>query len=56
MEKHGMKSVFFDFWLKLKNDPEFGSLDESNRRLLGNRLIPEIKRYMSDDMEDDFKK
>ena len=42
--------------MKNKQTPEVSGLNDYGQKILGNRLIPHIKKFMSGYMEDDFNK
>ena len=55
IEKYGMKNIFCDFWISNRQST-VSELSVEEHRVLGNKLIPHIKKFISNSVEDDFKK
>jgi len=49
-----MKGVFNTFWNKFKETEAISKLDSDSQAKFANRMIPFIKPYMSEYLEDDF--
>lgn len=55
IEKYGMKNIFLDFWISNRQSTA-SELSVEEHRVLANKLIPHIKKFISNSVEDDFKK